>query len=179
MEGKTITNEEIEKEIEKIAELLKVLSGKNCLKILRALSEPKYWSQLIEELNMHRWVLKKYIDKLLQCGLIESFVKPAERGPPRRYFQISRNLTLLLEVSPEGVHIHQFALPRVRNIHEIFRKYPSIKKIVEELKKIEQIPTPFRREEFIEQLKSKIEEEISTLSMAIDFLRNILKQLED
>ncbi|MHA1833605.1 MAG: hypothetical protein ACTSV7_06400, partial [Candidatus Baldrarchaeia archaeon] len=94
-------------------------------------------------------------------------------------FQISRNLTLLLEVSPEGVHIHQFALPRVRNIHEIFRKYPSIKKIVEELKKMEQIPTLFRREEFIEQLKSKIEEELSTLSMAIDFLRNILKQLED
>lgn len=166
-------------EIEKITELLKILSGKNCLKILQTLSEPKYWSQLMEELNMHRWVLKKYIDKLLQCGLINSFIRPVERGPPRRYFQISRNLTLLLEVSPEGVHIHQFALPRVRKIRGIFRKYPSIKSIAEELKKIESTSTRFGREDLIEQLKKQIENELSTLSLAIDFLRDVLKRLED
>jgi len=173
-----VANGEIEKELEEMMELLRVLSGRNCLKILQALSEPKYWSQLIEELNMHRWVLKKYIDKLLQCGLIESFIKPVERGPPRRYFQISRNLALLLEVSPEGVHIHQFTYPRVRKNHDIIKRYPSIKKIVEEVEKINQISNPFMRNELTQQLKRQIEKELSTLSAAINLLKNVLKQLE-
>jgi len=174
-----MTNREFEKELEDIIELLKALSGRNCLKILQALSEPKYWSQLIEELDMHRWVLKKYIDKLLRCGLIDSFIKPVERGPPRRYFQISRNLTLLLEISPKGVHVHQLSTPYTERNVEILSKYPSIRKLVNRFEKINQILDPVTRKEYKERLKKEIEYELSLLESAIDFIHQLLKRLKE
>lgn len=172
-------NEDVERELEDIMELLKVLSGRNCLKILQALSKPKYWSQLMEELNIHRWVLKKYIDKLLQCGLIDSFIKPVKRGPPRRYFQITRNLTLLLEISPKGVRMHQLTVPHVKKNFEIIARYPSIKKIAEEARKVSQVSDPFERKKFIEDLRKQIEDELFMLSATIDFLQELLRRLRN
>lgn len=174
-----MANREFDKKLEDIIELLKALSGRNCLRILQALSEPKYWSQLIEELDMHRWVLKKYIDKLLQCGLIDSFIKPMEGGPPRRYFQISRNLTLLLEISPRGIHVHQLSTPYIGRNVEILAKYPSIRKLASRVDKINQISDPVIRKEFKKQLKKQIEYELSLLESAIVFIHELLKRLKE
>ena len=174
-----MTSRELEKELEDIIGLLKALSGRNCLKILQALSEPKYWSQLIEELDMHRWVLKKYIDKLLQCGLIDSFIKPMKRGPPRRYFQISRSITLLLEISPKGIHVYQLSSPYIEKNVEILSKYPSIGELASRIEKVHQISDPITREKLKEQLRKQIEHELSLLESAIDFIHKLLKKLKE
>ena len=87
------------RDTDELIERLRILLTQNCIRILQMLEEPKYWTQLVEELNMHKWLVKKYLDKLLEAGIIESFVKPSERGPPRRYYRIARELAILLMVS--------------------------------------------------------------------------------
>ncbi|MHA1593312.1 MAG: ArsR/SmtB family transcription factor [Candidatus Baldrarchaeia archaeon] len=145
--------------MEELLERLRVLMTQNCIRILQMLEEPKYWTQLVEELNMHRWLVKRYLDKLLEVGLVESFVKPSERGPPRRYYRLAKELAILFIISSNGVFIREIPLSSNEvAIQEVLKKYPSVRRILE-------IGQEIPHEE--------IEKEINSLTLAIRLLLSL------
>ncbi|MFD1589398.1 ArsR/SmtB family transcription factor [Halorientalis brevis] len=83
--------------------LLDVLGSKSRLKILRALShEPKYVTELAEEVGMDGKTAVHHLRTLEDAGLVE----PYHRGN-RKYYQLVRTVTLRAAPPPERTFILQ------------------------------------------------------------------------
>ncbi len=89
-----------EKELD---ELLTAVGNSTRREILRHLSkEPHYPLQLSKKLNVSQQAVMKHLKTLEDIGLVRSEDRPSPSGPPRRYYALTKRLSVRIDIGPES-----------------------------------------------------------------------------
>ena len=150
--------------------------------ILRQLAqEPMFLGQLSRELHAHQQALLRHLDKLVDRGFLETYEDESIRGPPRKYYRLTKSVRVSVHITPDGVRVMRVVPGRrkPRTIQEtIQRNYPELLQLLNRIDMLPRIPGDLNRKraaiELIQQLQVKAKEtkEIST------FLDSVIAALQ-
>ncbi|UJG39625.1 MAG: ArsR family transcriptional regulator [Candidatus Heimdallarchaeum aukensis] len=92
-----------DEEIMDIEELFEVFSNSTRRKILELLSsEALYPFQISKILEISPRIIGKYISELEELGLVKTIEKKSDKGPVRRYAQIDKTFSIMIDIGPNN-----------------------------------------------------------------------------
>ncbi|MFQ6137185.1 MAG: ArsR/SmtB family transcription factor [Candidatus Hydrothermarchaeales archaeon] len=108
-------------------DILNILGNETRREILQMLSHsPCYVSQLSEELNIGQKAIIQHLELMRAAGILQSRNEKVEKGRPRKYYTISRDLVIevnmgssLFDIEIDSPHIDESVLdsfPKLKNI---------------------------------------------------------------
>jgi len=164
-------------------ELLYILGNPTRREILQMLAErTSYVSEIAEELDVGQKAILEHLQLMEEAGILEPRYEKIEKGRPRKYFAISRNFVLEINLHSNHFDVNiQTTEIYGRDAEEreiidraLLEDFPRIKKIVSRLEKIE---SSGGDEGEIEIIKSELLEErekITSIKRTIDYLLSML-----
>lgn len=143
-----------------------LLGNPTRFEILRRLArEPMFLGQLSRELSAHQQALLRHLDELIEKGFLETYEDESIRGPPRKYYRLTKTVRLSVHITPTGVRVVRIApgARRPRTIQEVIkRNYPELAQIITRAQRLRAIPDPLNRKraaiDIIQQLEAKTKE---------------------
>lgn len=82
--------------------LLAIIGNPTRRHILRKLvKEDHYPLQLSKELSISQQAIMKHLKVLEDAELVKSFFRKSDAGPPRKFYVATKNLTIVIDMSPE------------------------------------------------------------------------------
>jgi predicted transcriptional regulator len=143
-----------------------LLGNPTRFEILRRLAhEPMFLGQLSRELDAHQQALLRHLDELIEKGFLETYEDESIRGPPRKYYRLTKTVRLSVHITPTGVRVVRIVpgtrAPRtIKGI--IQRNYPEIHQIVSAVQRLPGIPNRLDRKraaiDIIQRLEVKVKE---------------------
>ena len=134
--------------------------------ILRQLGqEPMFLGQLSRELHAHQQALLRHLEELVGRGFLETYEDESIRGPPRKYYRLTKSVRISVHITPDGVRVIRVVPGRhkPRTIQEtIQRNYPELVQLLNSVDRLPRIPGELNRKraaiELIQQLEAKAKE---------------------
>lgn len=162
--------------------LFELLGNRTRFDILRRLArEPMYLGQLSRELEVHQQAILRHLEKLHEEGLLDTYEDESIRGPPRKYYRVSKAVRLTVHITPGGVRVIRIVPDkrRPKTIEDVIRRgYPELFQFVSQVQRLPQIYDQLDRKraaiDLIQHLEGKMEEtqEIGKfLKTVISYLR--------
>ncbi|RLG59994.1 MAG: transcriptional regulator [Candidatus Hydrothermarchaeota archaeon] len=131
-------------------EILDMLGNETRREILSLLSqEPRYVSEISRILNIGQKAIIEHLELLRQAGIIDAKYKKIEKGRPRKYYCIRRDLIVEIKI---GHHLYDITAFTPSIDPEVLKDFPKMKGIVE------RIGRALEEENKISSLKSILEE---------------------
>ncbi len=136
-----------------IEELFEILSNNTRRKILQLLAtEALYPFQISKILDISPRIVGKYIAELEDMGIIKTIEKKSDKGPTRRYAQLNKSFSIMIDISPNNFNwkvvpisttnqsLRKSLSANIRLEEESFAKIKEIKThIQKKLKKLQEI----------------------------------------
>ncbi|MFH1773765.1 MAG: ArsR family transcriptional regulator [Methanobacteriota archaeon] len=136
----------------RIEEILDMLGSETRREILQLLSEkPCYITQLSQELNIGQKAIIEHLELMREVGILETKFRKIEKGRPRKYYGISKELILEIKIGHDFFGIETLT-PRIDE--NILDALPNLKQITKEIDKISELD----EKEKIEELERIYEE---------------------
>jgi ArsR family transcriptional regulator len=152
--------------------LLDILGNETRREILQMLTERRcYVSQISEELNIGQKAIIEHLQIMQRAGLLEPHFEKVEKGRPRKYFNVSQNFVMEVNLFSSffDVKIHSPGMDE-----DILEDFPRLKKLAADLTQASLGPGPLKAHE-VRRLQNGLLEERKRLTNAkkvIDFLLN-------
>jgi predicted transcriptional regulator len=92
-----------------------------------------FLGQLSRELSAHQQALLRHLDELIEKGFLETYEDESIRGPPRKYYRLTKTVRLSVHITPTGVRVVRVVpgTRRPRTIQEMIkRNYPEVAQII-------------------------------------------------
>ena len=87
--------------LNEVNELFYLLENPTRRRILELLSRERHYPlQLSKEMSVTQQAVVKHLNILEEHGLVNSDIEPSNRGPSRRVYHSTRNISLRIDVSP-------------------------------------------------------------------------------
>lgn len=164
-------------------ELLHILGNPTRREILQMLAErTSYVSEIAEELEVGQKAILEHLELMEEAGILEPKYQKIEKGRPRKYFAISRNFVLEInlhsnhfDVNIQTTEIYGKGAEEREEIDSaLLEEFPRVKKLFSRLEKFERSGGD---EEEIEMIKSELLEErekLASIKRTIDYLLSVL-----
>jgi ArsR family transcriptional regulator len=110
-----------------IERLLDILGNETRREILQMLTERRcYVSQISEELNIGQKAIIAHLEIMERAGLLEPHFEKVEKGRPRKYFHVTKNLIMEVNLLPSffEVKIHSPVMDE-----RILEEFPRLKEL--------------------------------------------------
>ncbi len=131
----------------RLEEILDMLGNETRREILQLLSEkPCYITQLSQELDIGQKAVIEHLELMRGAGILETKLRKIEKGRPRKYYGISKELILEIKIGHDFFGIETLT-PKIDE--DILGALPNLKQITEEIDKISELD----EEEKIEELE--------------------------
>jgi len=118
----------------RIEEILDMLGSETRREILQLLSEkPCYITQLSQELNIGQKAIIEHLELMRGAGILETKFRKIEKGRPRKYYGISKELILEIKIGHDFFGIETLT-PRIDE--DTLNALPILKQITEKIDKI-------------------------------------------
>lgn len=162
--------------------LFELLGNRTRYEILRRIArEPMFLGQLSRELAVGQQAILRHLRQLREQGLLETYEDESIRGPPRKYYRLSKTIRLTIHIAPDGVRVIRI-IPvdtEPQSVEEILRhRYPEIFHLVLRAQGLPKISGMLNQKrtaiDLIQQLKDKRGEVIAVgkyLRSVIGWLR--------
>ncbi|MCD7781912.1 MAG: ArsR family transcriptional regulator [Methanosphaera sp.] len=115
--------------------VLDVIGCKTRRDILALLTEePQFVSQISQELEVGQKAIIGHLKAMEELGLINPTYQKIDRGRPRKYYEISKDIEIKIFIKPDNINMHMLGeeFTELNNIEE--RLYRGDKSAVEDLK---------------------------------------------
>ncbi|MEE8359237.1 MAG: ArsR family transcriptional regulator [Candidatus Hydrothermarchaeales archaeon] len=113
-------------------EMLKILGNETRRDILQMLAtSPCYVSQLSEELHIGQKAIIQHLELMRTAGILASRYQKIEKGRPRKYFTITRDFVIEVNV---GSNLFDIEMDSPHINESVLDDYPKLKEISEELR---------------------------------------------
>ena len=115
--------------------VLDVIGCKTRRDILALLTEePQFVSQISHELNVGQKAIIGHLKAMEELGLINPSYQKIDRGRPRKYYEISKDIEIKIFIKPDTINMHMLGeeFTEINNIEE--RLYMGDKTAVDDLK---------------------------------------------
>ncbi|MDI6655570.1 MAG: ArsR family transcriptional regulator [Candidatus Hydrothermarchaeota archaeon] len=166
----------------RIEEILDMLGSETRREILQLLSEkPCYITQLSQELNIGQKAIIEHLELMREVGILETKFRKIEKGRPRKYYGISKELILEIKIGHDFFGIETLT-PRIDE--DILDALPNLKQITKELDKISELDEKEKVEELERIYKEllgeqrKITEARKVVAYLLGQIRNEIKSEE-
>lgn len=140
-------------DLEEILDVMGCKTRRDILDFLR--DEPRFVSQISRELEVGQKAIIEHLRAMEEAGLLSSSFQKIERGRPRKYYDISRDVEFQIFISQGVIRVnvpgHQF----------------------QELQRLEE------RARMGEEVTDELENLIEDYDMAIKHAKTLLKQLDE
>lgn len=151
--------------------LLNMLGNETRREILQLLAKkPCYVSELSQELKVGQKAIIEHLEQLKEAGLLEVRTEKVEKGRPRKYFEISKDIILEVKISTEAFEVKAFELELSG---DIFDRYPWLRALYERAERIMNIEDyrykALMLNEIYKEIREKIDE-INKLKRALEYL---------
>lgn len=157
-------------------EILDMLGNETRRGILQLLSEkPCYISQLSQELDIGQKAIIEHLELMRQAGMLETEFRKVEKGRPRKYYGISKELILEIKIGHDFFGIETL-IPRIDE--DILDALPNLKQITEEIDKISELDEEEKVEE-LERIYEKLLGEQKRLTEARKVVAYLLNQIRN
>jgi ArsR family transcriptional regulator len=163
-----------------IERFLDILGNETRREILQMLTERRcYVSQISEELNIGQKAIIGHLDIMEQAGLLEPEFEKVEKGRPRKYFHVTKNLIMEVNLfsSLFDVKIHSPGMDA-----RILEDFPKLKELAASLTEatLEEGLSKVRSLDEISQELLAERKKLTDAKKVIDFLLNEAKaEIED
>jgi len=160
--------------------LFELLGNRTRYRILRLLAQqPMFLGQLARELETGQQAILRHLRQLVEQGLLETYEDRSIRGPPRKYYRLSKCVRLAVYIAPDGVHVVRATpdeAPPSTVEDLLVRDYPDLYRLVKQAKRLHLASGRPEREEavsLIRELESKLED----IREVEGYLREIVRRL--
>lgn len=144
--------------------------------ILQMLSErPCYVSQLSQELKIGQKAVIEHLELMRQVGILDTKLKKVEKGRPRKYYGITRELVLEIRIGHDSFNILKIT-PRIDK--STLDKLPRLKDITQRIENASKLGG-WAREEELNRIMEELNAERDVLTegkKVVEFLLNQIKQ---
>ncbi len=156
--------------------LLNMLGNETRREILQMLAKkPCYVSELSQELKVGQKAIIEHLEQLKEAGLLEVRTEKVEKGRPRKYFEISKDIILEIKILTESFEIKAFEL---EFSGDIFERYPWIKVLYERAERIMNIGDYNYKIHMLNEISEEIEEKIDEINEVKKALEYLLKHVK-
>lgn len=140
-----------------------MLGNETRREILQLLSErPCYVSELSQELKIGQKAIIEHLELMSDAGILVSKVKKIEKGRPRKYYLIHKDLLFEVRIGQDSFNVETLPLEPNEKVLELF---PRLKKLHERIDKVSVLPSEDRLRE-LEKIYSELEEEKRNINEA-------------
>jgi ArsR family transcriptional regulator len=154
----------------RLEEILNLLGNETRREILQLLSErPCYVSQLSQELNVGQKAIIEHLELMRRVGILNTEFKKIEKGRPRKYYGISKEVILEIKIGQDSFNIASLS-PGLDA--DILKTMPRLKKITERLETVSMLAG----EEKIQEL-TRLHQELIRERENLDEARKIIEYL--
>jgi len=148
--------------------LLDILGNETRREILQMLTERRcYVSQLSEELNIGQKAIISHLEIMEKAGLLEPHFEKVEKGRPRKYFHVSQNLVMEVNLFSKlfDVKLHSPCMDE-----DVLEEFPRIKGLYRELRSVALGERDIAELEEIREELLRERERLTEARKAVDFL---------
>ncbi|MFX1492503.1 MAG: hypothetical protein ACFFBU_09600, partial [Promethearchaeota archaeon] len=117
------------------------------------------------ELEAHQQAILRHLDELIEKGFLETYEDESIRGPPRKYYRLTKTVRLSVHITPTGVRVVRIVpgTRRPKTVEGLIqRNYPEIYQLVVAAQRLPGIPDELDRKraaiDIIQRLQSKTKE---------------------
>lgn len=154
----------------RLEEILDLLGNETRREILQLLSErPCYVSQLSQELKVGQKAIIEHLELMRRVGILNSEFRKIEKGRPRKYYGISKEVILEIKISQDSFNIA--SLSPALDV-KVLENLPRLKKITRRLERV----SGLRGEEKIRELED-LHQELLRERENLDEARKIIEYL--
>jgi ArsR family transcriptional regulator len=154
-------------------ELLDMLGNETRRGILQMLSRsPCYVSELSQQLNIGQKAIIEHLELMRQAGILETEFKKMEKGRPRKYYLISKDVSIEIRISQDSFTVETLSLAN-KDVLDSFPRLKKITKKLEETLKIEGEERICQLERIYEELKAERKNAIEARKIVEFLLRKI------
>jgi ArsR family transcriptional regulator len=150
--------------------------------ILRRLAqEPMFLGQLSRELQAHQQALLRHLDELVDRGFLETYEDESIRGPPRKYYRLTKTVRVSVHITPDGVRVIRVVPGRrkPRTIQEtIQRNYPELIQLLNQVELLPRIPGDLNRKRAAIGLLQQLEDKAKETRDISAFLDSVISALQ-
>ena len=170
-------------EADEFDELFELLGSRTRYEILRLLTrEPMFLGQLSRELEVGQQAVIRHLRQLLEQGLLETYEDESIRGPPRKYYRLSKCVRLSINIAPDGVQVVRItpAATEPQGAEEVLQQeYPELYRLVNRAQRLSEIRDPLDRKREAIDLIKQLETRSSEFQDVGRYLRDIIKRLRE
>ncbi len=157
-------------------EILNILGNETRREILQMLSEsPCYVSQLSRELNIGQKAIIEHLHLMSTAGILRTREKRMEKGRPRKYYGISRDFVLEVNIGANTFGVEVISPDADEDVLENF---PRLEELTERLANARNMVGVQKAHE-IERIGGELEREKEKLNQArkvIEYLQSVLRE---
>ncbi len=158
-----------------------LLGNATRFEILRHLArEPMFLGQLSRELAAHQQAILRHLDELIERGSLETYEDESIRGPPRKYYRLTKTVRLTVHITPSGVRVIRIAPgpKQPRTIEEVIkRNYPEIHQLLSLVQQLPRIPDELDRKRAAIDLIQQLEHKAKESQGVCNFLNSVISSL--
>jgi len=159
-----------------LEEILDILGNETRREILQMLSEhPCYVSQLSRELNIGQKAIIEHLNLMSTAGILKTRERRMEKGRPRKYYGISRDFVLEVNVGANAFGVEVIAPDRGE---DVFENFPRLKELMDRLGDVQGLEGAQKVRE-MERIGAELEEEKEELNQArkaLEYLQSVLRE---
>jgi ArsR family transcriptional regulator len=160
----------------RLEDILNILGNETRREILQMLSEsPCYISQISQELNIGQKAIIEHLELMRGVGIIDAKTKKIEKGRPRKYYGISQDFTLEINISPSFFDMGIIS-PTVNE--ELLNTFPNLKKITEEIEELNSLKGN-RKIRGMEELYRELMKEREKINEAKKIIEYLMGEIRD
>jgi predicted transcriptional regulator len=164
-------------------ELFKLLGNKTRRELLHRLArEPMFLGQISRELSIGQQAIIRHLRELIEQGFLESYEDESIRGPPRKYYRLSKTVRLTVQITPEGLRVVRIipaAAPPESVEERLQRQYPELARLVFLANQLSKIPDPLDRKQNAINIIRTLETKAKETKEISRYLQIFAKRLRD
>ena len=163
--------------------LFKLLGNRTRYEILRRIAiEPMFLGQLSRELSVGQQAIIRHLRQMIEQGLLETYEDESIRGPPRKYYRLSKTVRLTIQIAPDGVQVIRVVPTRrkPRTVEEVIRRnYPELQVLITRAQQLPSIPGLLDRKRAAIDLIENLEKKASEVGEVAKHLKIVINYLSE
>lgn len=159
-----------------------LLGNPTRFEILRRLSqEPMFLGQLSRELSVHQQAILRHLQELIERGFLETYEDESIRGPPRKYYRLTKTVRVSVQITPQGIRVVRVvpSMRQPRTIEGVIkRSYPEVHQLVSMIQRLGSIPNELDRKRAAIDLIQQLEAKASEAQEVSKFIDSVISELQ-
>jgi predicted transcriptional regulator len=170
-----------ENEIKERKNIFWLLGNPTRFEILQQLTrEPMFLGQLSRELEAHQQAILRHLDELIEKGFLETYEDESIRGPPRKYYRLTKTVRISVHITPTGIRVMRIVpgARAPRTIEGVIqRNYPELTQLLAKTQRLRAIPDPLNRKRVTLETLQQLEAKAKELQEVSRFLDSVISAL--